>query len=79
MEFPVKTCKNPIYVAEGGLTAGVTVHTMLTQMTMVGTIGPGAIPPRPHFAGFYSSRLKTRKAPPPNFRDFVEVFVTISG
>ncbi len=29
----------------GGIIAGVTVHTMLTQMTAVGTIGLGAITP----------------------------------
>ncbi len=31
-ELSVKTYKNPIYVAEGGITAGVTVHTMLTHL-----------------------------------------------
>ncbi len=25
-------CKNPTYVAEGGITAGVTMHTMLTHL-----------------------------------------------
>ena len=28
MELSVKTCKNPIYVAEVGITAGVTMHTI---------------------------------------------------
>ena len=33
LKVSVKTCKNPIYVAEGGLTVGVKMHTMLTHLT----------------------------------------------
>ncbi len=61
-ELTVKTCKNPTYVAEGGITTRVTMHTMLPhlvqalslgqQMTAVGTIGLGSIPPSVEFCRF---------------------------
>ena len=34
-EFSVKTCKNPIYAAEGCITAGVKVHTMWTHLAQL--------------------------------------------